>query len=52
MMKNFNKSTLAAAVGTAALALAVSGPAQAESSWSLSGWINQGMTYADDGDEQ
>lgn len=49
-MKTFNKSTLAAAVGTATLALAMSGQAQAESSVTLSGWINEGLTYFDDGD--
>lgn len=48
-MKTFNKSTLAAAVGTAALAMTVSGPAQAESSVNISGWINEGLIYYDDG---
>ncbi|MCS3902578.1 hypothetical protein J2T55_000582 [Methylohalomonas lacus] len=48
-MKNLKKSTLAAAVGSATLALAMSAPVQAESSVDISGWINEGVMYWDDG---
>lgn len=46
-MKNFNKSRLVAAIGATTLALGMSQSASAEVS--ISGWINEGMTYYDDG---